>query len=98
MLPRNKWFQKRESVKISDLVLELNPNRKRSQWEMVLITNTYPGKDGLVRKVRIRTRNGEYDRPIHKLYHLLPQNKSLVERNNKDYILLENTELLAYKI
>ena len=67
LLPRNKWFQKRENVKIGDLVLELNPNRKRSQWEMALITNTYPGKDGLVRKVRIRTRNGEYDRPIHKL-------------------------------
>ena len=67
LLPRNKWFQKRENVQVGDLVLELNPNRKRSQWEMALITNTYPGSDGLVRKVRIRTRNGEYDRPIHKL-------------------------------
>ena len=67
LLPRNKWFHKRENVKVGDLVLELNPNRKRTQWEMALITDTYPGKDGLVRKVRIRTRNGEYDRPIHKL-------------------------------
>ena len=49
------------------MVLELNPNRKRSQWEMTLIVNTYPGEDGLVRKVRIRTQNGEYDCPIHKL-------------------------------
>ena len=67
LLPRNKWFRKRENVKIGDLVLELNPHRKRIQWEMALIVDTYPGEDGLVRKVRIRTQNGEYNRPIHKL-------------------------------
>ena len=67
LLPRNKWFRERENVKIGDLVLELNPHQKRLQWEMVLIVDTYPGEDGLVRKVRIRTQNGEYDRPIHKL-------------------------------
>lgn len=67
MLPRNKWFCKRENVKIGDLVLELNPHRNRLQWEMALIVDTYPGEDGLVRKVRIRTQNGGYDRPIHKL-------------------------------
>ena len=67
LLPRNKWFRKRENVKIGDLVLELNPHRNRLQWEMALIVDTYPGEDGLVRKVRIRTQNGGYDRPIHKL-------------------------------
>ena len=36
LLPRNKWFRKRENVKIGDLVLELNPHRNRLQWEMVL--------------------------------------------------------------
>ena len=66
MLPRNKGFRKRENVKIGDLVLELNSHRKRLQWEMALIVDTYPGEDGLVRKVRIRTQNAEY-RPIHKL-------------------------------
>lgn len=67
LLQQNKWFHKRENVKIGDLVLELNPNHKRSQWEMAWITDTYPVKDGLVRKVCIRTRNGKYNRPIHKL-------------------------------
>ena len=66
VLPRNKWFRKRENVKIGDLVLELNPHRNRLQWKMALIVDTYPGEDGLVRKVRIRTQNAEY-RPIHKL-------------------------------
>ena len=67
LLPRNKWFKRRENVKIGDMVLELNPNRRRLQWEMAIIVNTYTDEDGLVRKVRIRTQNGENDRPIHKL-------------------------------
>jgi len=67
LLPRNKWYRTIENVQVGDLVLELDPNHKRSQWKMALIVSTYPGKDGLVRKVRIKTSTGEYDRPIHKL-------------------------------
>lgn len=33
VLPRDKWFQKGENVKNGDLVLELNPNRRRTQYE-----------------------------------------------------------------
>ena len=66
-LPRNKWFRTREDVKVGDLVLELDNKYRRSQWRMALIIDTYPGNDNHVRKVRIKTANGEYDRPIHKL-------------------------------
>lgn len=67
LLPRNKWFRKRENVKIGDLVLELDPKLRRCQWKMALVIDTYPGNDGLVGKVKIKTDVGEYDRPIHKL-------------------------------
>lgn len=30
LLPRNKWFRARENVEVDDLVLELDPNQKRS--------------------------------------------------------------------
>ena len=65
--PRNKWFRTRENVHVDDLVLELDQTHKRSQWKLACIIVTYPGKDGLVRKARIKTQDGEYDRPIHKL-------------------------------
>ena len=67
LLPRNKWYRVRENVQIGDLVLQVDPNYRRAQWKMAVIIDTYPGEDGLVRKVRIRTQTGEYDRPIHKL-------------------------------
>ncbi|ESO99550.1 hypothetical protein LOTGIDRAFT_113597, partial [Lottia gigantea] len=52
---------------IGDLVLEIDPNRKRGKWKMALIKQVYPGSDGKVRKVQIKTPVGLYDRPIHKL-------------------------------
>ena len=67
LLRQNKWFRKRENVEVGDLALELNSSRKRSKWEIALIADTYPGNDEMVRKVRIKTLNGEYDRPIHRL-------------------------------
>jgi hypothetical protein len=67
LLPRNKWFRTREDVKVGDLVLELDNKHRRSQWKMAVIIDTYPGNDNHVRKVRIKTENGEYDRQIHKL-------------------------------
>ena len=67
LLPRNKWFRTRENVEVGDLVLELDPNQKISRWKLARVVAMYPGNDGLVRKVRIKTQCGEYDRPIHKL-------------------------------
>lgn len=67
LLPRNKWYRTRENIKVGDFVLELDSKHRRSQWQMALIVGTYPGNDNRVRKVRIKTENGEYDRPIHKL-------------------------------
>lgn len=67
LLPRNKWFRTRENVKVDDLVLDLDPNQKRSRWKLARVVTTYPRNNGLVRKARIKTQIGEYDRPIHKL-------------------------------
>ena len=66
-LPLNKWLRTKENVEVDDLVLELDPNQKRSRWKLARVVTTYRGNDGLVRKARIKTQGGEYDRPIHKL-------------------------------
>ena len=75
LLRRNKWFRVRDNIQIGDLVLELDPKHKRCEWKMARIVGTYPGNDGLVRKVRIKTRDGEYDRPIHKLCLIATQDE-----------------------
>lgn len=67
LLPRNKWYRVRENLQIGDLVLQIDPKHRRTQWIMAIVVATYPGDDGFVRKVRIKTKTGEYDRPIGKL-------------------------------
>ena len=67
LLPQNKWFCIRENFEVDDLVLELDPNQKRSRVKLARLVAKYLGNDGLVRKVRIKTQGGEYDRPIHRL-------------------------------
>jgi hypothetical protein len=66
-LSRNKWFRTREDVKVGDLVPELDNKHRRSQWKMAVIIDIYLGNDNHVRKVRIKTENGEHDRSIQKL-------------------------------
>ena len=36
-------------------------------WERLLVLETNPGEDGLVKKAKIKTATSVYDRPIHKL-------------------------------
>lgn len=67
LLPRNKWYRTRENTQVGDLVLETDSKHRRTHWKMALVVATYPGEDGLVRKVRVKTQTGQYDRPIHKL-------------------------------
>ena len=62
LLPRNKWYRKRENMREGDLVLEMEPPRR-----MAVVLETFPGDDGLVRKAKIKTANVVYDRSIHKL-------------------------------
>ena len=66
LLPRNKWFRPRDNLQIGDLVLETDATPRR-KWRMALVKDVYPGKDGLIRKAKIQSPSGEYERPLHKL-------------------------------
>ena len=74
----------RDNIQIGDLVLELDPKHKRCELKMTHILGTYTKNDSLVQKVRIKTKDGEYDRPINKLC-LIAIRKSLMQ----DYCSLD---------
>ena len=42
------------SSEVGDIVLLTDPDVKRNQWPKGRVTEVFPGKDGLVRKVNIR--------------------------------------------
>lgn len=71
LLTRRKWSDSSVNINIGDYVILMKETLKsaapRALWDTAVVIKTYPGIDGLVRKVRVKTSKGEYDRPVHKL-------------------------------
>jgi hypothetical protein len=67
---RGKWQTVRENIQVGEVVLQLDPNTPRGQWKLAIIYEVFPSKDGKVRRVKIRTTTGVYERPITKLIPL----------------------------
>jgi ribosomal protein S28E/S33 len=83
--PRQKWLQEGVNYKVNDVVLIMEPNQKRGQWKMGRVQETLPGKDGLVRVVKIKVieKNDQgrkvakfLVRPVSKICPLVIQEKT----------------------
>ncbi len=67
---RSKWNKETDNMQVGDLVIIKDDGLPPSRWSMGRVLVLKPGHDGLVRVVRLRTQNGELDRPIVKLVKL----------------------------
>ncbi|GFX35846.1 integrase catalytic domain-containing protein [Trichonephila clavipes] len=50
---RSKWHIVQKNLDIGDLVLIKNDNSPPLQWKLGKVTETFPGKDGKVRVVKV---------------------------------------------
>ena len=73
---RRKWQRPECNIQDRDIVIVVDDAEPRCSWPMGLIVATYPGADGLVRKVRVKARGQEYDRPVHRLISLMRHGQS----------------------
>jgi hypothetical protein len=55
-------------LKVGDVVLVEQENSKRMDWPLGLILEATPGRDGIKRLFRVKTRGGEFLRPAQRLY------------------------------
>lgn len=67
-----------ENVEVGDMVLVRDDDYPPSQWQMGRILEVFPGPDGLVRSVNVRTQTNEFIRPIHKI-SILPIDRPMNE-------------------
>ena len=72
LIPRKKWNAEKRNVQVDDFVIVQTPNAIRGNWNIGRIVNVYPGQDGKVRNVRVKTGTGEYDRPVTKIVVIHP--------------------------
>lgn len=83
-----------KTIKIGDVVIMEIENKKRVDWPIARVIQTYPGKDGVIRSVKIRfAKNGtvsEVNRPIQRLYMLessIDNIKCLMKQNSNEDII-----------
>ena len=67
---RHKSLGKSANLKEGQLVLIHQDDKKRRKWPLARITKTIPGRDGVVRVVEVKTKDGTYTRPATKIYLL----------------------------
>ena len=64
---RTKWHKEQRNIEVGDLVLVIDKDMPRGKWKLGRIQETYPGDDGHVRAVQVKTPTGVYTRPVVKL-------------------------------
>lgn len=64
---RQKWQRKTRNLQVDDVVLVSDDDIPRGQWPLGRVTEVFKGRDGLVRKCLVRSRNSNILRPITKL-------------------------------
>jgi hypothetical protein len=62
-----KWKVVRPNVEKGEIVLVIDPSHEKGLWKLAVVEEVIPSKDGLVRKCKIRTSTGSYERPITQL-------------------------------
>lgn len=67
---RTKWIHKNKSLQPEDIVIIHDPDTPPLQWKIGKVTTVYPGKDGVVRVVDVKTAKGLLKRPATKVFKL----------------------------
>ncbi|XP_070072144.1 uncharacterized protein [Drosophila takahashii] len=73
---RPKWNTERKNVATGDIAIIKDSNTPPAAWALAHVIGVYPGKDGLVRAVKLRLSSGEPVRPISELPFCLIQKLS----------------------
>ena len=57
-------------MRTGDVVIIKGEEKNRGKWKLGIVTALIPGRDGIVRVVKLRAGRGELERPIQFLYPL----------------------------
>lgn len=72
LVTRKKWRSKERNVRVNDVVVVADSNAIRGKWVVGRVLEVYPGADGYVRNVKVKTQAGEYSRPVTKIAVIHP--------------------------
>ncbi|XP_062534712.1 uncharacterized protein LOC134203896 [Armigeres subalbatus] len=64
---RTKWTRQRNNILVGTMVLLREDNLPPLKWRMGRVSEIHPGKDGNIRVVKVRTKDGDFLRAISKV-------------------------------
>lgn len=64
---RQKWTQRRRSLVVGDVVVIMNSSAPHGSWPLGKVMEIFPDKRGMVRSVKLKTKNSVIVRPVTKL-------------------------------
>ena len=69
LLRRTKWNcqETTKPIEVGAVVVIVDPSMPRSCWPKGRVSAVFPGRDGQVRVVNVKTQFGEYRRPVSKI-------------------------------
>ena len=68
-----KWTTPARNVQVGDVVCVRDEHLAPTKWPLARVVGVYPGQDGQVRVVTVRTSRGTYKRPVTKIVTLIHQ-------------------------
>ena len=92
LVPRRKWVAEERNFEVGDSIMLSDNNLLPNQWKTGRIIEVYPGSDGFVRVVKVKTDCGEYLRPIHRLVLLEPYSAVLQSASGENVPEEKNAE------
>ena len=72
---RTKWLLPTSPIDVGSVVIIVDSALPRGCWPKGIVTNTFPGRDGIVRVAEVKTQFGLFRRPVAKLAKLDVQQK-----------------------
>lgn len=68
LIKRTKWYEQKRSIQRGDVVIMVDPNGYRNNWQRGIVVRLYPAKDGVIRIVDVKNSSGAiFRRPVSKL-------------------------------
>ena len=64
---RRKWTTVQPNLQVGDIVIISKDKKWQTEWPIARVLQTYPGRDGLVRVVLLKTATTEFKRSVVKL-------------------------------
>lgn len=71
-MTRKAWQAERRNVQVDDVIVMADNNALRGKWSIGRVLEVYPGTDGCMHNVKVKTPAGEYKRTVTKIAVIYP--------------------------